>query len=315
MSSVYGDLDLPRFARAYGVDFSGARLAGRTTWVARLDLAGDGGPPRLAALDRLDRLAGTAERGPALAHLVTMVRGSADALWAFDCPFGLPVELLPARAGWAAQRRLVREWGDDAYGLGLECVRRARALGGPLHVRRLTDGDARAPFDPYHYRIIYQTFYGVRDVAGPLAADAGTAVLPFQYRKLARGRLGRGKLGRDRRPRREGVGDRASGPAARRVVVETCPGSTLRRWGLPFQRYKQPEGGALTAVRRRTRRAIVDGVCARVVVGPAFVRRMMRDPGGDALDAVVAAAGGLEGVLGADHAAGGRYRREGRLFF
>lgn len=154
---------LPRFAHAYGVDFSGARLAGRTTWVARLALGaagaargaarGAGGAlPRLVALDRLDRLAGTAARGPALAHLVALVRASEDALWALDCPFGLPVELLPPGAGWAAQRRLVREWGDDAYGLGLECVRRARALGGPMHVRRRTDGEARAPFDPYHYR-------------------------------------------------------------------------------------------------------------------------------------------------------------------
>ncbi len=299
---------LPRFAHAYGVDFSGARLAGRTTWVARLAVppADGGGRPRLDALDRLDRLAGAAERGLALAHLVAMVRASADALWAFDCPFGLPVELLPAGAGWAAQRRLVREWGDDAYGLGLECVRRARALGGPMHVRRRTDGEARAPFDPYHYRIIYQTFYGVRDVATPLAADAGTAVLPFQYAKLRRGR-----------PRGAGLpnAEPPDAAAVRRVVVETCPGSTLKRWGLPHQRYKQPEGGPLSPVRRRTRRAIVDALGARVALDAASVRRMMRDPGGDALDAVVAAAGALEGVLGAEHAAGGRYGREGRLFY
>ncbi|GJG85714.1 hypothetical protein tb265_08950 [Gemmatimonadetes bacterium T265] len=307
MLSASGPFRLPGFARVYGVDFSGARLAGRATWVARLDLGtvGAGARPRLVALDRLDRLAGTAERAPALAHLVALVRASADALWAFDCPFGLPVELLPPRAGWGAQRGLVREWGEDAYGLGLECVRRARALGGPLHVRRLTDGEARAPFDPYHYRIIYQTFYGMRDVAGPLAGDAGTAVLPFQYRKLGR----RGGAGRARGAPAD------ERPAVRRVVVETCPGSTLKRWGLPHQRYKQPEGGALTAVRRRTRRAIVGGLCARVAVDAGFVRRMMRDPGGDALDAVVAAIGGWEGVCAAEHAAGGRYGREGRLFY
>ncbi len=296
MPSAPAPFRLPRFAHAYGVDFSGARLAGRATWVARLALGARGARPRLVALDRLERLAGTAERGPALAHLVGLVRASEDALWGFDCPFGLPVELLPPRAGWGAQRGLVREWGDDAYGLGLECVRRARALGGPMHVRRLTDGEARAPFDPYHYRIIYQTFYGMRDVAGPLAGDAGTAVLPFQYGKLARG-AGRGAA------------------RVRRVVVETCPGSTLKRWGLAHQRYKQPEGGALSAVRRRTRRGIVEGLAARVEVDAGFVRRMMRDPGGDALDAVVAAAGAWEGVCAAEHGAGGRYGREGRLFY
>jgi hypothetical protein len=48
----------------------------------------------------------------------------------------------------------LRAWGEDAYGAGVECLRRAQALGGPGHIRRLTDLEARAPFDSYHYRII-----------------------------------------------------------------------------------------------------------------------------------------------------------------
>jgi len=300
-------LRLPAFAHVYGVDFSGARLAGHATWVAHLVPAGDapdagrpgtaGGPGselpawELVALDPLARLAGTAERAPALAHLTALVRASDRALWAFDFPFGLPLEVLPPRSGWRAHGRLVREFEGDDYGLGLECVRRARALGGPMHVRRLTDRRARAPFDPYHYRIIYQTFYGLRDVAGPLAAEPGTALLPFQYGRA---------------------------PAARRVLVETCPASTLKRLELPHQRYKQPAGGPLTAVRRRTRRRILDGLARWVRVGDAHRRRIMRDPGGDALDAVVAALGGAQAVRGADHAAIARhprFRREGHLFY
>jgi hypothetical protein len=302
---------LPDFAHVYGVDFSGARLAGRTTWIAHLVPAAapggasggaSGGPPggppwTLAALDSLERLAGTAERGPALAHLTRLVRASDRALWAFDFPFGLPLEVLPPRSGWRAHGRLVREFEGDGYGMGLECVRRARARGGPMHVRRLTDARARAPFDPYHYRIIYQTFYGLRDVAGPLAAAPDTALLPFQYARAGR---------------------------ARRVLVETCPASTLKRLGLPHQRYKQPEGGPLTAVRRRTRRAILDGLAPHVALdGPGHPagrlrRRAMRDPGGDALDAVIAALGAAQAVAGADHAAIARhprYRREGHLFY
>ncbi len=292
---------LPTFDHVYGVDFSGARLAGHTTWIAHLVPA----PPpaagaaraaawELVALDSLARLAGTADRAPALAHLTAMVRASDRALWAFDFPFGLPLEVLPPGSGWRAHGRLVREFEGDDYGLGLECVRRARLRGGPMHVRRLTDARARAPFDPYHYRIIYQTFYGLRDVAGPLAEERDTAVLPFQYGRA---------------------------PAARRVLVETCPASTLKRLELPHQRYKQPEGGPLTAVRRRTRRAILDGLARHVVLdraGDRHRRRIMRDPGGDALDAVVAALGGAQAVRGADHAAIARhprFRREGHLFY
>src|SRR4051794_28492321 len=122
----------------FGVDFSGAKLAGQNTWVAQLrPLARS--PARLVGLHRLEALAGTAARAPALAHLVRLIRDSDSALWAFDFPFGLPVEVMAAGARWADQFRFFRAWGEDAYGAGLECLRRAKALGGPMHIRRLSD--------------------------------------------------------------------------------------------------------------------------------------------------------------------------------
>ena len=276
----------------YGVDFSGARLAGRNTWVARVERTGraEGEPPhRLASLAPLEELCGTAARGEALAHLVEMIRGSRGALWALDFPFGLPLEVMGG-ARWAAQFEFLREWNDDDYGVGLECIRRAEELGREKHIRRLTDSEEKAPFDPYHYRIIYQTFYGMRDVLGPLRRRRETAILPFHYRRL---------------------------PTARRVLVEACPASTLKRLGLPHQNYKQPEGGPLTRKRRLTRRIILDGLAERVRIEPADRRRMMRNPGGDALDALLAALGALRAWHGVDHrriARHPRYPREGRLY-
>jgi len=279
------------FEAVFGVDFSGARQAGRTTWIAQLhQVDTDGAPPfALGSLDRLDRLVGTPERGAALAHLVRLVRESKKALWAFDFPFGLPVELFPERSRWPRQLALVREYAADDYGLGLECIRRARSLG-RMHIRRQTDVDARAPFDPYHYRIIYQTFYGMHDVLRPLKRDRGTAVLPFQYDRLN---------------------------SADRVLVEACPASTLKRLGLPHQNYKQPAGGPMTRRRRLTRRAIIDGVSALVGFGDRERRVMMRDPGGDALDAVLAALGAAQAFASVDHVAiarHARYPREGHLY-
>lgn len=281
------------FKAVFGVDFSGARLAGRTTWIARLDPAESPGEPAftLGDLHRLDRLAGTAERRGALAHLVGLVGQSTNALWALDFPFGLPVELFPARSGWPRQLALVREYRADDYGLGLECVRRALALGQRMHIRRQTDVDARAPFDPYHYRIIYQTVYGMHDVLRPLRRDRGTAVLPFQYDRLE---------------------------SADRVLVEACPASTLKRLGLPHQNYKQPAGGPLTRRRRLTRRTIIAGIADRVRVSPRDRRVMMRDPGGDAIDAVLAALGAAQAFASVDHSAiarHARYPREGHLYF
>ena len=281
------------FAAVHGVDFSGAKLAGRNTWIARLEPTGGnhrGNRMRLVELLSLERRCGSAERATSLSHLVALIAASRDTLWALDFPFGLPVEVMGEETGWEAQLKLVRSWGEDAYGLGLECLRRALALGGPGHIRRTTDREARAPFDCYHYRIIYQTFYGMRDVLGPLRRVRRTAILPFHYRRL---------------------------PTADRVLVEACPGSTLKRLGLPHQNYKQPEGGPLTPKRLRTRRALLDALAAHVAFDGRQRRVMMRNGGGDALDAVVAGLGGAQAWGACDHrhvARHPRYPREGRLF-
>ena len=137
---------------------------------------------------------------------------------------------------------------------------------------------------------MYQFFYGVRDVLGPLWGTRGTAVLPFQYRRLT---------------------------GARRVLVEACPSSTLKRLKLPHQNYKQPAGGPLAARRLRTRRVILDGLARLVRVDDRHRRVMMRNPGGDAIDAVLAAVGAAQAWTVADHRAiaqHARYPREGFLY-
>ena len=303
-------MQLPTFESFYGVDFSGGRLAGRNAWVARCELVNPGsdaggkrhtpgitagahheGRLRLLSLDRLESLAGTAERIPALAHLVQLVRSSTAALWGCDFPFGLPIELFPHGTPWADQFAFLAEWEDDAYGCGLECVRRATELLQRKHIMRASDREARTPFDCYHYRIIYQTFFGIRDVIGPLSRTPRTAVLPFQYRKLS---------------------------TAERVVVECCPSSVLKGLSLPHQNYKQPTDGPLSRKRRFTRHAILEWLAGEVRIDDRHRRVMMRNPGGDAIDAVIAAVGAARAVAAADHRAISRhprYRLEGHLFF
>jgi hypothetical protein len=289
-----------KFTSIYGVDFSGAREAGRNICIAhaRLRPAGrrargrEGSVPRLELidLDPLEKLCGVCDREPALLHLVDAIAASDRALWGIDAPFGLPVEIFDDGVSWRDQLEHLRAWPDGAYSLGLWCLDRARKLGGPLHIRRATDSDAKAPFDGYHYRIIYQTFHGMRDVAAPLARRRSTAILPFHYPRLR---------------------------AARRVVVETCPGSTLKRWGVPHQNYKQPTGGPLVPKRLRTRTAILAALAGHIEISDAHRRVIMRNPGGDALDAVIAAVGSHQSFTAADHRAIARhvrYPREGYLY-
>lgn len=280
--------NIPAPGAVYGVDFSGARLAGKTTWVARLEPSSGEGPPfTLTALRPLENLCGSAERGPALEHLVGLIAASEGCLWGLGFPFGFPVEV----AGpWSGQLEFVRGWGNDAYGLGLELVRRTEVLCGRKHLRRLTDLEHRAPHDPYHYRVIYQTFFGMRDVLAPLLRTPGTAVLPFGYGCL---------------------------PAARRVAVEACPATTLERLGLPRRNYKRPQGGSLGPRQRKVRLEILRGLRAHVAFSEHRRRVTTTDPGGDALDAVLAALGAALAFREADHegiAAHPRYRLEGRHF-
>ncbi len=284
----FGLQNTPSFGTVYGVDFSGAKLAGKTTWVARLEPSSGGGPPfALTMLRPLRRLCGSAERAPTLGHLTGMIASSGGCLWGLGFPFGFPLEVAGA---WGEQLELVGSWGDDAYGLGLELVRRSEEGFGRKHLRRLTDLEHRAPHDPYHYRVIYQTFFGMRDVLAPLLRTPGTAVLPFRYRCL---------------------------PTASRVVVEACPATTLDRLGLPRRNYKRPQGGALTFKEKEVRREILRGLRAHVALSEHRRRVTARDPGGDALDAVLAALGAALAFGEADHggiAAHPRYRLEGRHF-
>jgi hypothetical protein len=145
------------FEAIYGVDFSGAKLAGRNIWVARIEATPGRRrhpPYLLTELTCVERACGSAQRAAALAHLVGRIAASSRALWAMDFPFGLPLEVMPPGSGWLDQLAFLRDWGEDAYGAGLECLRRAKRLGGPMHIRRATDAEAKAPFDCYHYRII-----------------------------------------------------------------------------------------------------------------------------------------------------------------
>jgi hypothetical protein len=280
-------------AAFYGVDFSGARLAGLNTWIARIEAAKRNSKNpvfKLTYLERLGGICGTDEREVALQGLVGLIAESERALWALDFPFGFPVEVMSSGAKWDDQFDFICEWGEDSYGAGIECVRRSQRMVGKKHVRRLTDSEERAPFDPYHYRIIYQTFFGMRDVLGPLRRHRRTAILPFHYRRLA---------------------------SASRVLVETCPASTLKRLGLPHQNYKQPQGGRLEPKRLRVRRAILAGLARHIEIGDGRRRVMMRNGGGDAIDAVIAALGGALAWRAADHkqiARHPRYPREGKLY-
>lgn len=281
-------IDHEFFDHVGGVDFSGAARAGRTAWLAEMKADRSPCPLHLHSLHPIGHLAGDDRREAVCQYLVDRILGSEQTLWGLDFPFGLPIEL--CLGPWPAQLRQLARFDGGARDYGLELVARTVERIGAMHVRRQTDRETRTPFDCYHYRIIYQTFHGIRDVLRHLARDRLTAVLPFQYPNC-----------RD----------------AGRIVVEACPSSTLQRLGLPHRLYKQTRGREPDTTHRRTRQQILRGIEPLVTISAHRRRVIMRDPGGDALDAVLAGIGSWLGVRRADHraiAADHRYPAEGYVF-
>ncbi len=284
-----------------GVDFSGAAQAGKNAWIAEIQVSEDGGSPsrtqplKLVDLQPLGRAAGDPARDIVCKYLAEKILESRQALWGMDFPFGLPIEL--GLGDWEDQIRHVTDFEGDAQSYGRHLVQIARGLGDSMHIRRATDQETRTPFDCYHYRIIYQTFHGMRDVLGRIAGDAQTLVLPFDSKRLDRGELQ--------------VSD------VHRIVLEACPSSTLWQMSLPRQKYKQPGGKPPDEVRRKNRREILAALKPTVEISPYRRKVMMDNPGGDALDAVLAAVGVWAAWYRDDHvkiADHPRYRLEGRVY-
>ncbi|TWT98614.1 hypothetical protein Pla52n_51310 [Stieleria varia] len=291
-----------------GVDFSGAALSGKTAWCAQMRPIGvcaDGLPRlRLDSLDRLGRLAGEDRREAVCGYLVDRISGGEKTFWGCDFPFGLPIEL--QLGDWPSQLEHVAEFSRDqgfagiqgrssvgAKDYGRHLVKLTQQRVSTMHTRRDTDRETQTPFDCYHYRIIYQTYHGMKDVLAPLAGRSDVAVLPFQYERL-----------RSRKP-------------VSRLVVEACPSSTLKRLGLPHQRYKQSGGKPPEAIHKRTRQVILKTITRWVELTPYRRRVIMNDSGGDALDAVLAGLGSWQDWAAADHqhlAGHHRYPVEGRVY-
>ncbi|WP_246114622.1 DUF429 domain-containing protein [Rubripirellula tenax] len=284
---------LPPIHTVIGVDFSGAAKSGKTAWIAEMAVQGDSNRMELTVLKSLGSLAGCDDRAAVCVSLADRILACAGSLVGMDFPFGLPIEL--GLGAWPDQLRHVQQFDGDAKDYGRSLVARAQQLGDTMHIRRKTDRETKTPFDCYHYRIIYQTFHGMRDVLALICDDPATSVLPFQYPKL-----------------RE----------CKRIVVEACPSSTLKRLSLPHQKYKQSGGKPPDDNHKTVRRSILKGVNAtgknaNVLISPHHRRIIMQDSGGDALDAVLSAIGSWQAFRSADHvniANHQRYPAEGRVY-
>lgn len=236
--------------RAIGVDFSGARDAGRAIWIAE----GRIGPRGFLLADcrpATELPGGARDRATALAALVAYLGAQSDAVIGCDFPVGLPKKLV-READWLGflARFAKRHGSADAF--RADCRKRSNGR----ELRRPTDIAARTPFCAWNLRLYRQTYHGIADVLAPLVAAGRATVGPMQ-------------------PPADG----------RAWILETCPASVLKRLGL-YRPYKG-RTAALARSRGAILGALVEhGALGKPA--PKLRARIADDRGGDALDAVIA---------------------------
>jgi len=236
----------------YGIDFSGAKKAGTKIRVTSATIAGDA--LKIEDCRQAKDLPGSAtERDRCLGTLQHFISTQKACAFGLDFPFGLPRALAEANS-W---EKFVLSFSNH-YPSPEKFRDMCRAAAGGYELRRLTDEESDTPWSPYNLRLYRQTYFGIRDVLGPLVRDKMAYVLPMQ-------RASKGKP----------------------WLFEVCPASTLKKIGL----YLVPYKGANKEKRvRRTR--ILEGIEETGVIliqTSALRAKVLDDPDGDALDSVIAA--------------------------
>ncbi|MGE0745326.1 MAG: DUF429 domain-containing protein [Rhodospirillales bacterium] len=267
-----------RFDAFVGVDFSGARDAGRRIWIAR----GREDASRLAVQSVVPATAlpgGGPGPEAAWAALRAAIAAARDSLVGIDMPFGLPLAVV-AESDWRGFVAAFAARHADA-----DSFRAAMCAFGFGEAKRRTDVETKTPFGGWNVRMYRQTYAALSHVLAPLVAADAVRAAPMQP------------------------------PApGKPVLIEVCPASTLKHAGLYFP-YKQRGADGAAA-----RAAILDGLTARGAVAPlpAGLRAVvLADPGGDALDAVIAAASAFKARDDAGLATprDAREAIEGRVFY
>jgi hypothetical protein len=249
--------------RLHGVDFSGASEPGESVWITTAEPTDDG----LRVIDcRSAREAfGATGRADVLAALRSFP--GEEEVVGVDASFGLPRPVLPDRIAatddWReAVRWVADEYADaDALDAQADWKDRARASDADgVELKRRTDGPTGAS-SPYSFITRYQTLHAMRDLLAPML---GSASVP----PMAPG---------------------ATGP----TLIEVYPAATLRAFGLPDRKYKDPSEPRA----RERRERILAGLREwGVRLTGEHEDRVLGDADGDALDSLLAAVAAARAV-------------------
>ncbi len=232
----------------WGIDFSAARYPADAIWIAAGKFHNH--QLHIYSVSPLSEFLSHSRvpLEPCLEELVRLIRLHRPGCVALDFPFGLPQEVMPADAVPAFRVDFFKQF-PSADSLFALCKQyRPQPL-------RYTDRIQRVPYSPCNLRLYRQTYWGIGAVLRPLGFDPGVRVLPFQ----------------------------AYNPHHVNVL-EICPASILKQNG----RYVSYKGAKPHHTLARAE--IVEWISRAfsVVLPPDVRERTIAQPGGDAVDALLA---------------------------
>jgi hypothetical protein len=238
----------------YGIDFSGALDAGRKIWISLAMVKGD-------VLEIRDCFPGLSlpdsgrKLHDCLAALVKFIANHRNSLFGLDFPFGLPQAIFEKFSfeNWAEFIAAFPKQFNSPHEFQSKC----KEVFGKREAKRTTDRESHTPFSPYNLRLFRQTYFGIKGILYPLLKNGRACVIPMQ----------------------EIINDQP-------LILEVCPRSTLVKENIAGQKYK-----GKTQEHRRNRRHILNSLKDKNVIIPdaGLMRLIINDPGGDAIDSVLAA--------------------------
>jgi len=235
----------------HGVDFSGARDAGKKIWIAHGIIQEDV-LLITECFQAKDLPDSGRDREQSFKALREFINKQKDSIFGLDFPFGIPKSLVKEES-W---KKFVSSF-EDIYTTPEEFRRLCKSRSEGKELKRFTDIEAKTPFSPYNLRLYRQTYFGIRDMLGPLIRNDKICALPMQ----------------------KPLPDRA-------WVLEICPASTLKKENLSLPYKGRGE------TKRTARVKILDGIKKTEVLNikkSALRSKILEDRGGDALDSVIAA--------------------------
>lgn len=240
-----------RRARVAGIDFSGARNAGKLIWIATGAVSG-GALQLQECFAAADLPRSGADKDRALPALVTFLSRETHSVIGMDFPFGLPAPLVTENS-WEDFIAAFPGAYPSADAFREICMKTA----GGRELKRRTDVETKTPFSAYNLRLYRQTYEGICNVIHPLITRDLARAIPTQ-------------------PPEDGTP----------VLAEACPASLLKAENL-YLSYKGPSpdaaGARATILDGLTARGLM------TPPPPTLRTTLLDNTGGDALDAVIAA--------------------------